>query len=186
MQATGKEGNETRKRANKQQKKEGFKQETPLIGLGDSARSSDLKSSKTPENLAENKSVNEPMRCLPHFTWLWKMCHFLFGMAVACFIGYRYSSFVKLLHENDMWFSEISVSLFCGAKNNALPRTHSTCMHVQSRAPLTHEHMHTHAHAHFYCLQLLVRYNWLSINCINCFIHTLMMVVCCTQICLFT
>ena len=38
------------------------------------------------------------------------MCQFLFG--ITCCVGYRYSYFVKLLHENDMWLSEISVSAF--------------------------------------------------------------------------
>ena len=41
---------------------------------------------------------------------LWTVPYILFGLAVAAFLGYRYASFVKLLHENDMWFSEISVS----------------------------------------------------------------------------
>ena len=41
---------------------------------------------------------------------LWTIPYISFGLAVATFLGYRYASFVKLLHENDMWFSEISVS----------------------------------------------------------------------------
>ena len=33
-----------------------------------------------------------------------------FGLGVAGVLGYRYAAFVKLMHENDMWFSQISVS----------------------------------------------------------------------------
>ena len=40
--------------------------------------------------------------------------YILFGLAVASVLGYKYATFIKLMHENDMWFSEISVSLrFC-------------------------------------------------------------------------
>ena len=40
----------------------------------------------------------------------WKILYVLFGLTVAGLVGYRYAVFIKLLHENDMWFSEISVS----------------------------------------------------------------------------
>ena len=40
----------------------------------------------------------------------WKILYVLFGLTVAGLLGYRYAVFIKLLHENDMWFSEISVS----------------------------------------------------------------------------
>lgn len=43
---------------------------------------------------------------------LWTVPYILFSLAVACFLGYRYASFVKLMHENDMWFSEITVSYY--------------------------------------------------------------------------
>ena len=41
---------------------------------------------------------------------LWKILYILFGLTVVGLLGYRYAVFIKLLHENDMWFSEISVS----------------------------------------------------------------------------
>ena len=40
----------------------------------------------------------------------WTIPYVLFGLAVAGLLGYGYADFIKLLHENDMWFSEISVS----------------------------------------------------------------------------
>ena len=40
----------------------------------------------------------------------WTIIYVLFGLAVAGLLGYGYADFIKLLHENDMWFSEISVS----------------------------------------------------------------------------
>jgi len=40
----------------------------------------------------------------------WTFFYILFGLAVAGFLGYKYAAFIKLMHENDMWFSEISVS----------------------------------------------------------------------------
>lgn len=40
----------------------------------------------------------------------WTVLYVLFGLAVAGLLGYGYADFIKLLHENDMWFSEISVS----------------------------------------------------------------------------
>ena len=42
--------------------------------------------------------------------WLWTILYISFGLAMAGVLGYRYAAFVKLMHENDMWFSEISVS----------------------------------------------------------------------------
>ena len=41
---------------------------------------------------------------------LWTIPYISFGLAVAALLGYTFASFVKLLHENDMWFSEISVN----------------------------------------------------------------------------
>ena len=42
---------------------------------------------------------------------LWIILYISFGLGVAGVLGYRYAAFVKLMHENDMWFSQISVSL---------------------------------------------------------------------------
>ena len=39
--------------------------------------------------------------------------YIIFGLGVAGYLGYRYATFVKLLHENDMWFSQITVSCHC-------------------------------------------------------------------------
>ena len=41
---------------------------------------------------------------------LWTIVYISFGLGVAGVLGYRYAAFVKLMHENDMWFSQISVS----------------------------------------------------------------------------
>ena len=41
---------------------------------------------------------------------LWTILYISFGLGVAGVLGYRYAAFVKLMHENDMWFSQISVS----------------------------------------------------------------------------
>ena len=41
---------------------------------------------------------------------LWIILYISFGLGVAGVLGYRYAAFVKLMHENDMWFSQISVS----------------------------------------------------------------------------
>ena len=97
---------EVRKRRNERQNNKGSKQHLSLHQ--DSGQCGETKSLTTTTATADNESEN----CLSRFSWLWRMCQFLFGIAVACYIGYRYSSFVKLLHENDMWFSEISVSAF--------------------------------------------------------------------------
>ena len=40
----------------------------------------------------------------------WTILYILFGLSVAGLLGYGYADFIRLLHENDMWFSEISVS----------------------------------------------------------------------------
>ena len=40
----------------------------------------------------------------------WTIFYISFGLVVAGLLGYGYAAFIKLMHENDMWFSEISVS----------------------------------------------------------------------------
>ena len=40
----------------------------------------------------------------------WTILYVLFGLTVAGLLGYGYMNFTKLLHENDIWFSEISIS----------------------------------------------------------------------------
>lgn len=36
----------------------------------------------------------------------------LFGFSIAVVLGYQYSIYAKLLHENDMWFSNIKVLFY--------------------------------------------------------------------------
>ena len=45
---------------------------------------------------------------------LWKViswANFFIGVAIAFYIGYKYAKYIRGLHENDMWFSNIKV---CG------------------------------------------------------------------------
>lgn len=35
----------------------------------------------------------------------------VFGLLIAVIVGYRYALYIKELHENDMWFSNIGVSI---------------------------------------------------------------------------
>ena len=42
----------------------------------------------------------------------------IIGVGLACLIGYSYSNYLRLLHENNLWFSQIQVSfiyfkIFC-------------------------------------------------------------------------
>ena len=42
------------------------------------------------------------------------LANFLVGTAVALLVGVKYALYVRELHENDMWFSNIGVSsLYC-------------------------------------------------------------------------
>lgn len=44
-------------------------------------------------------------------TWgAYAVTYLLFGLVVAICMGYVYSVHSKLLHENELWFSQISVS----------------------------------------------------------------------------
>lgn len=43
----------------------------------------------------------------PGYDWLIPYVSLLVGIGIACYIGYSYSVYIKLLHENDMWFSNI-------------------------------------------------------------------------------
>ena len=44
-------------------------------------------------------------------TWgEYAVTYLLFGLVVAIIMGYVYSVHSKLLHENELWFSQISVS----------------------------------------------------------------------------
>lgn len=36
----------------------------------------------------------------------------VFGLVIAIAVGYKYALYIKELHENDMWFSNIGVSLY--------------------------------------------------------------------------
>ncbi len=40
--------------------------------------------------------------------------HLLLGLALACYLGYTYASHAKQLHENELWFSHITVSAHAG------------------------------------------------------------------------
>jgi hypothetical protein len=42
---------------------------------------------------------------------VWFYFNILLGTCFALYIGYRYSGYMKQLHENDMWFSNIQASL---------------------------------------------------------------------------
>ena len=42
---------------------------------------------------------------------VWYTCvNYIFGATVAVIVGLRYALYVRELHENDMWFSNIGVS----------------------------------------------------------------------------
>ena len=40
-------------------------------------------------------------------TTVWFYFNIIIGACVAVYIGYRYAGYMKQLHENDMWFSNI-------------------------------------------------------------------------------
>ncbi len=39
-----------------------------------------------------------------------RTAHLVFGLALAAYLGYAYASYGKQLHENELWFSHITVS----------------------------------------------------------------------------
>ena len=43
---------------------------------------------------------------------IWQYFNILLGVSASFYIGYRYALYMKELHENDMWFSNIGVSLY--------------------------------------------------------------------------
>ena len=45
------------------------------------------------------------------YTSVWFYFNILIGTCCAVYIGYRYAGYMKQLHENDMWFSNIQVCL---------------------------------------------------------------------------
>lgn len=46
-----------------------------------------------------------------NYGWLYSLVVFLVGIYTAVHLGYQYAVYAKLLHENDMWFSNIKVIL---------------------------------------------------------------------------
>ena len=46
------------------------------------------------------------------FSSFWCYFNVFLGTCLALYIGYRYAGYMKQLHENDMWFSNIQAS-FC-------------------------------------------------------------------------
>ena len=44
-------------------------------------------------------------------TCVWFYFNIFFGTCFALYIGYRYAGYMKQLHENDMWFSNIQASI---------------------------------------------------------------------------
>ena len=67
---------------------------------------------KTPANVKKEIHHANDLRETAAITdgTFWKILYVLLGLTVAGLLGYRYAVFIKPLHENDMWFSEISVS----------------------------------------------------------------------------
>ena len=54
-------------------------------------------------NSAEAKSLQQ--------SWAWDAAYAAFGLTLVCYLGYLYATHAKQLHENELWFSHISVSL---------------------------------------------------------------------------
>ncbi|XP_048578041.1 probable C-mannosyltransferase DPY19L3 [Nematostella vectensis] len=57
-----------------------------------------------PKNGVGNSSI--PVGVESRTPWL-QLVTVLVGFSVACYVGYKYALYVKELHENDMWFSNI-------------------------------------------------------------------------------
>ena len=53
-------------------------------------------------------------------SWAWDAAYAAFGLTLACYLGYLYATHAKQLHENELWFSHISVSL--SRRNNTTIR----------------------------------------------------------------
>ena len=64
--------------------------------------------SSVPSNSSEAKSLQRSSE-----SWAWDAAYTTFGVAVACYLGYFYATHAKQLHENELWFSHISVSYLC-------------------------------------------------------------------------
>lgn len=99
----------------------GSKKLITIVGFNFSPIMQDLRRRKQKENKLKETAVKDAKKEIDRADivaevavkadgTLWKIMYILFGLAVAGFLGYRYATFIKLLHENDMWFSEISVS----------------------------------------------------------------------------
>ena len=43
---------------------------------------------------------------------IWLYFNIVLGIFIAVFVGIRYAGYMKQLHENDMWFSNIKVGFF--------------------------------------------------------------------------
>ena len=65
----------------------------------------------------KDADVNDGVRLEPETSKkcnpLWFYFNVLLGACCALYIGYRYAGYMKQLHENDMWFSNIQASFAC-------------------------------------------------------------------------
>ena len=65
----------------------------------------------------KDDDVNDNVRLQPETSEkcnpLWFYFNVLLGTSFALYIGYRYAGYMKQLHENDMWFSNIQASFAC-------------------------------------------------------------------------
>lgn len=73
-------------------------------------RKDDKPIKKAPVDAQIDRADNGTEAAVKSNSEFWTILYILFGLAVAGYLGYRYAAFIKLMHENDMWFSEISVS----------------------------------------------------------------------------
>lgn len=72
------------------------------------------------------------------------LANFLVGATIALLVGVKYALYVRELHENDMWFSNIGVSslfyyYFCAECAHQFFWLPSTCILKSAVFPLVHE-----------------------------------------------
>lgn len=67
---------------------------------------------KTKDAKADDASVGLQVDSSEKCNPVWFYFNVLLGTCFALYIGYRYAGYMKQLHENDMWFSNIQAS-FC-------------------------------------------------------------------------
>lgn len=62
---------------------------------------------ETKSNSYEKNVANE---CYNGHSWI-SVLHFMFGTCLMVMITFKYSVYIKTLHENNLWFSKLKVSL---------------------------------------------------------------------------